>query len=121
LLSFVGSLSSGNGRVLVLDFAIVKFLFLVSLKETLINQNKKNMSINLILYHTEGCHLCEQAEVMLGQISSAKSVTYAEIDIISDRGLLEQYADEIPVVENAETGQIIKWPFSILDLMEIIA
>jgi len=63
--------------------------------------------INLpILYHTDGCHLCEEAMALLQQCQ----VEYKLVDIISDEYLVALFGTYIPVLEN-EKGQFLNWPF----------
>jgi glutaredoxin len=60
-----------------------------------------------ILYGTEFCHLCEDAEAVLSGIGIA--VEY--IDIADDDELLEKYGTRIPVLRRDDTGVELGWPF----------
>ena len=48
----------------------------------------------LVLYSRPGCHLCDDARVVLQRVG----VPFDEIDIESDDELLKRYLERIPVV-----------------------
>lgn len=82
------------------------------------------MANSLILYTTEGCHLCEQAEQLLAQLSQLQSgedaLQLIPVDIATDEALVELYGIRIPVVKNALTQKEIGWPFELKDLLELL-
>lgn len=51
-----------------------------------------------ILYHTDGCHLCEQAEQLLKPLLSSTDELQL-IDIMSDDALILEYQISIPVLK----------------------
>ena len=53
----------------------------------------------VVLYHAEGCHLCERARVILEQVGKEADFELHEIDISGDPGLEAQYREWLPVVE----------------------
>jgi len=57
------------------------------------------------LYSTWGCHLCEQAEVLLAEAGLAFQV----VDIIDDDQLFQQFRLHIPVL--AAGDKLLYWPF----------
>ena len=62
-----------------------------------------------ILYSTLGCHLCEDAMALIkasGCIADIK-----EEDIANDDALVERYGVRIPVLQCAESGAELGWPF----------
>lgn len=61
----------------------------------------------LMLYMTEGCHLCEQAQT---EIIRALGEPAHEVDIADDSALLERYEVRIPVLRRAD-GEELGWPF----------
>lgn len=65
--------------------------------------------IELVLFGTLGCHLCEEAEVVLAGCEQIKIET---IDIAEQEQWLEKYAIRIPVLYHAETKKELGWPFS---------
>ena len=52
------------------------------------------MSARLVLYSRPGCHLCDDARVVLERIGEP----FDEIDIESDDELLKRYLERIPVI-----------------------
>jgi hypothetical protein len=84
-----------------------------------------NMSTNNMpaynLYGSEGCHLCEQAQVICLSILESSQLTY--IDIIEQESvpheastLVELYGVHIPVLEKLEAdskdNSKLFWPFT---------
>lgn len=65
------------------------------------------MKVTLLLYATQGCHLCEQAEALLQSVD----VRVESVEIADDEDLLERYGVRIPVVRRPETGEELDWPF----------
>lgn len=61
-----------------------------------------------ILYHTEGCHLCHQAEALLLDAG----LNYALVDICDDDTLAERYGVRIPVVLRTLDSAELGWPFN---------
>ena len=59
-----------------------------------------------ILYHTDGCHLCDQAMALLTQCQ----IDYQLVDIVFDQNLVTLFGTRIPVLEN-DKGQYLNWPF----------
>ncbi|NQV68709.1 MAG: glutaredoxin family protein [Pseudohongiella sp.] len=81
----------------------------------------------LLLYTTAGCHLCEQAEQLLAQLSKLSQAQSGEnqlqitaVDISIDEGLVEAYGIRIPVVKNTLTNEEIGWPFTLANLQELL-
>ena len=67
------------------------------------------------LYHTDGCHICEQAEALLKQTP----LSYQKVDIMSDQRLIDLYSCTIPVLKStAENHEsvVLYWPFSLEQL-----
>lgn len=74
----------------------------------------------LTLYGTKGCHLCDDAEQLLLQVQAARSIVWQYTDIALNESLVENYGLIIPVLKKS-TGQELRWPFSVLDILEFIA
>jgi len=70
----------------------------------------------LLLYFTDGCHLCDDAVRLLQQTT----IPYTKIDIISDQRLVDLYGYSIPVLENSD-GNTLNWPFSLPALNDFIS
>jgi hypothetical protein len=73
---------------------------------------------NWILYHTEGCHLCEQAYSLVLPLLDNDTITC--VDIMADEKLLVEYQTTIPVLKS-EQGQQLFWPFTVLTVREFLA
>jgi glutaredoxin len=71
---------------------------------------------DLILFGTEGCHLCEDAEALLLQAG----LSFETRDIIDDEQAQQRYAVRIPVLLNSETGKELGWPFDAQQLSEYV-
>ncbi|HET8731698.1 MAG TPA: glutaredoxin family protein [Moraxellaceae bacterium] len=72
----------------------------------------------LTLYGTQGCHLCDEAEVMLRAASAARPLEWRYVDIALDDALVERYGEQIPVLLTSG-GQELRWPFSLLDILPL--
>ncbi|GGI88354.1 glutaredoxin family protein [Shewanella gelidii] len=60
-----------------------------------------------VLLHTEGCHLCDEAMVILQQAN----VPFLCCDICEDEELATVYGTRIPVLRNDSNGLELNWPF----------
>ena len=49
------------------------------------------------LYSRPGCHLCDDARVVIARVCADLGEAFAEIDIDEDPALLARYGEEIPV------------------------
>jgi len=72
---------------------------------------------SLILYSTDGCHLCERAEALLRSMPELRGVTVDVVDIATDAALLERYGASIPVLAAGRAA--IAWPFNADDVLEL--
>ncbi len=57
------------------------------------------------LYAKAGCHLCEDAELLLQLLASTYRLHITTIDITTDHTLFERYKWEIPVIVTTH-GQV---------------
>ena len=78
------------------------------------------MTIQLILYTTSHCHLCEQAEYLLKVLASDLDLKWTSIEIADDAKLLALYELKIPVLKRVDNHQEIYWPFTLNDIMALI-
>lgn len=76
------------------------------------------MQTSVLLYSTEGCHLCEQAEELV--LSLAPEIDIEKVDIAYDDALYEQYRYHIPVLKNAADAEL-NWPFDTVTLKEFLS
>ncbi len=53
----------------------------------------------VVLYHAQGCHLCERALRVLHEIRQEIPFDFEEIDIDGDPSLEARYREWLPVVE----------------------
>ena len=72
-------------------------------------------SPDLLLFTTEGCHLCEVATQLIASVIDLERIYVELVDIAegadSDR-LIETYGESIPVVQHTASRKEINWPFS---------
>ena len=54
--------------------------------------------IRIDIYSRPGCHLCDDARVVVERVAAATGAGWQELSILDDDGLREQYAELIPVV-----------------------
>ena len=73
--------------------------------------------MNLLLYGTRYCHLCEQAAALL----EAAGIAAEYVDIASNDALLEKYRIRIPVLRRDDSGAELGWPFDATALQQFIA
>jgi len=51
----------------------------------------------VILYSKPGCHLCDDARVVIERVCADLGESYEEVSILDDPALQERYGEEIPV------------------------
>ena len=68
----------------------------------------------LILYYTQFCHLCDEAETLL--LAAGLDGSYEKTEIDNDPELLERYEIYIPVLKRSDNQQELFWPFDQLKL-----
>lgn len=68
--------------------------------------------VQLVLYSTSHCHLCEQAEALLISLTIQYDITWIPIEIADDNDLIEKYGIKIPVIKRIDNHTEINWPFS---------
>ncbi len=64
-----------------------------------------------MLLGTLGCHLCEQAELMVS-LCNPINMRVERIDIAEQEQWQEKYAIRIPVLYHPETQKELGWPFT---------
>jgi glutaredoxin len=55
--------------------------------------------VNVVVYHADGCHLCERALTQARELRDELDFELTEVDISGDEALEAQYREWIPVVE----------------------
>lgn len=75
----------------------------------------------LLLYHTAGCHLCEQAEALAAPLAAQHDWVLQRLDIADDEALLERYATRIPVLRDPQRERELGWPFDAQMVLDLLA
>jgi hypothetical protein len=73
--------------------------------------------LTLILLGTSGCHLCEEAEMILAE---CEQINIESIDIAEEEQWQEKYAVRIPVLYHPETKKELGWPFTMASIQGFI-
>lgn len=69
--------------------------------------------MKIYLYSTLGCHLCEQAKIILWPLLLQYQNRLVEIDIAESDDLMATYGARIPVLAAAlDSRNELSWPFS---------
>jgi hypothetical protein len=76
------------------------------------------MPINLYLYSTSHCHLCEVAHALILQV--LKTPKLKIVEITDEEQLLVRYGLKIPVLQRQDTLAELNWPFSEADIAEFV-
>ncbi len=71
--------------------------------------------MNLVLYGTSACHLCELAEDLLRESGR----DFELVDIAGSDALFERYGVTIPVLRR-DDGQELNWPFDAVALAQFL-
>ncbi|TAN71787.1 MAG: glutaredoxin family protein [Methylobacter sp.] len=73
--------------------------------------------MRLMLFGTSGCHLCEQAEVI---VNACVQDGVEIVDIAEQEQWQERYAIRIPVLYDQESGRELGWPFDQVEVEDFI-
>ncbi len=74
--------------------------------------------IQLNLYTTSNCHLCEQAAELL---TSVENITINFIEIADNEELINLYGTRIPVLQRVNnSGSELDWPFNFQQIRAFI-
>ena len=68
--------------------------------------------MQIYLYSTLGCHLCEQAKAILWPLLLKYQFQLLEVDISISDDKIEQYGTRIPVLGAGENFAELNWPFT---------
>ncbi|MCZ4338628.1 glutaredoxin family protein [Shewanella colwelliana] len=71
---------------------------------------------DFILFHTDMCHLCEQAQELIASLG----IMYNTQDICESDVLAERYGTRIPVLMRQRDHAELNWPFDITQLTQFI-
>lgn len=75
--------------------------------------------MELVLYTTEGCHLCEDAHELLLSVADRQPLQLQLQEIGDDDELVARYGIRIPVVLFPD-GSELGWPFTEEQLEQVI-
>ncbi len=83
------------------------------------------MTIRLILFGTQGCHLCEEAEAVLEKSledteGGMGNIQIESADIADEEQWQKRYAVRIPVLYHEDSGRELDWPFDEQNIREFI-
>jgi glutaredoxin len=69
--------------------------------------------LQLTLYGTSGCHLCEEAEALLGEAHhpQGESIDLVSVDIADHDEWMARYGMRIPVLRHTNSDRELDWPF----------
>ncbi len=77
------------------------------------------MKVNF--YTTVGCHLCEEALVLLHALQEQDGpLQISEVDIADSEALMAEYSVRIPVITSDSSTGEIGWPFSLEELKQFL-
>jgi hypothetical protein len=77
--------------------------------------------MQLLLFGTFGCHLCEQAEQIIKEcLPDSLDLTLEIMDISGHEQWEEQYSLRIPILYHPETKKELGWPFDDWQVKEFI-
>ena len=75
--------------------------------------------MKLLLFGTMGCHLCEEADVIVAACDK-KNTVIENIDIAEYEQWQDKYAIHIPVLYHPETEKELGWPFTQMQVQTFI-
>jgi glutaredoxin len=55
------------------------------------------MNARVTLYSKPGCHLCEDARIVIDRVCTELGTSYDEVDITTSTELMTAYGEQIPV------------------------
>lgn len=73
--------------------------------------------MQLILYGTDFCQLCDEALAFVEQALEDKDYNLDIVDISHSDQLMKQYAYSIPVLKCLESERELNWPFTDIELL----
>lgn len=77
--------------------------------------------IALTLFHTDHCHLCEQAAALCAAVLNPDYFTITHVDIAHSDTLIERYGVRIPVLREEASGRELGWPFDVEQLIAFLS
>jgi len=81
-----------------------------------LERTELELRMDIKLYGTTCCHLCDEAEAILHEIG----IEADHVDVVEDDELLEKYGFRIPVLKRVDTGAELGWPFDALAISRFL-
>ncbi len=75
---------------------------------------------HLILYTTQGCHLCEIALQLIQRTLARENFRLEEVEISASERLVDDYGIRIPVLADPESRAELGWPFDAQQLLNYV-
>lgn len=76
--------------------------------------------MQLVLYTTSYCHLCEQAEALLISLKDQTDINWQLTEISEDEFLTNKFGIRIPVLMRLDNQHELNWPFTENDILQLI-
>ena len=76
--------------------------------------------MELVLYSTDHCTLCDQALELLFSMPELAGQPLRVVDVATDDGLLEQFGERLPVLEVCGADERLDWPFDRTAILGLI-
>lgn len=70
-------------------------------------RRRRRPPVQLVLYGRDGCHLCDDAALVLARIGTRVKIDVVQVDIETEDRLVADYAVRIPVVVDADSGAVL--------------
>ena len=74
----------------------------------------------LRFFTTSGCHLCEQADLILNALHDRCSFEVENVDIATNEDLVQKYGLSIPVLLHIEKNEFLYWPFDTVAVINLL-
>jgi len=78
--------------------------------------------MRLLLYGTDHCHLCDEAENLIYRALEGRSYDLSKVDISESDALLEKFSLSIPVLALEQKDEsTLNWPFCETDVILFVS
>lgn len=77
--------------------------------------------LSIQLFTTQGCHLCEDALLLLQQAQGELDFDISLVEIAESEALVESYALRIPVLKKSTDASELGWPFDLSALKAFLS
>jgi len=77
--------------------------------------------MEIILYSTDYCNLCEEAEALIHTALQGQIYSIRKLDVSMDNQLIETYGLRIPVIAVADKAtEELNWPFDEAQIRDFV-